>query len=176
MGAASLHRCVLSLTSPRPDCVCQVPAEYARAGRSQRPRTKVPRGTGPRGALLCQNVCHKEGCHKHRRLWPRVTDMQVNLPHSRNCRYRLFTFCQLKHSSHRNMRRCVGGPHQADITKRVHGNTICKHCIDSPPRHPAHKTCRRGRHGRRFCNHRCAVCPSTNVNGRSHKERCGMAL
>ena len=65
-----------------------------------------------------------------------------------------FIFCQSKHSSDENIRRYAGGSHQADIKKRVLGNTICKHCIDSARRSRVHKTSRRGFQGRRFCHHR----------------------
>ena len=85
---------------------------------------------------------------------------------ARFCCYRLFIFRQLEHSSHRNMCRYAGGSQQADVTERVLGDTIRKHCIDSASRTADASATTGARSGH----------PPTSMAARTAKERCGATL
>ena len=119
----------------------------------------------PCGVVFCQDPCCETVCNKLLCFQLMVTRLQVDLPHATM----VMTVCSCVFSWNTAATgTCVGvvpvpPPHQAGITECMRGDAIGKHCIDSTPSS--------GLFGSRFRNHRCAVCPSTHINGRSYSQR-----
>ena len=93
---------------------------------------------GPRGVLICQDVCHSAVCSELLRLWLRILEVQLDLLHAHNSCYHLFILCKLEHGSNREMRGYASGAYQTDIKERVFADTIRECHIDSAPRSCMH--------------------------------------